>query len=188
MYKSRQKFAQSISKQGHTVAIAGQYWSIKQSIQLKSQLKLLAQQLKYVKSLDLSEFHLPIKFNSKKLIHVGPVESELDFLSQYKMALVVENEPTYLSEKLFNSLFAGTIPIYFGADLSKYSLPNNIFVDLKWIGIDKLGDVLSKFDLQKELEHRENIRSFICSSSTNYWRIESGIMRLAKQIFELSNC
>lgn len=44
----------------------------------------------------------------------GPVTDKHSTLSKYRYAVVIENEASYLSEKLFDSLVAGCIPIYVG--------------------------------------------------------------------------
>lgn len=53
---------------------------------------------------------------------VGRVESEIDYLSDCEVALVIENEQTYASEKLLNALLAGCKVVYVGPkmDLSKF--------------------------------------------------------------------
>ena len=46
----------------------------------------------------------------------GPVENKIEFLSSYKFSISMENSEGdgYLSEKIYDSLISGTIPIYYG--------------------------------------------------------------------------
>ncbi len=53
----------------------------------------------------------------------GPAEDKLTTLSKYKYSLVIENSLDYMSEKLFDCLFAGTLPIYVGPDLKEFGIP-----------------------------------------------------------------
>jgi len=88
-------------------------------------------------------------------IYQGPCESKYDVLSQYRFALCFENYVMkgYITEKLFDCLYAGTIPIYLGApDIAQY-VPENCFIDMRkyesyaalWDGLVRL----SEADLNK---------------------------------------
>lgn len=50
---------------------------------------------------------------------LGRVDSELEFLGNTKVALVIENEISYTSEKLTNALMAGCNVVYVGPDVNK---------------------------------------------------------------------
>jgi hypothetical protein len=68
-----------------------------------------------------------------KAIYKGPVKSKYETLSRYRFALSFENMamPGYITEKIFDCFFVGTIPIYLGApDVVKY-IPKNCFIDMR---------------------------------------------------------
>ena len=46
----------------------------------------------------------------------GPVVNKIEFLSSYKFSIAMENSDGdgYVSEKIYDSLISGTIPIYYG--------------------------------------------------------------------------
>ena len=46
----------------------------------------------------------------------GRIKNKIEFLSHYKFSIAMENTEGqgYVSEKILDSLFAGTIPIYYG--------------------------------------------------------------------------
>jgi hypothetical protein len=48
----------------------------------------------------------------------GSVESKIETLSMFRVGLVIENCNDYFSEKLLDSLFAGTIPVYVGPPIA----------------------------------------------------------------------
>jgi hypothetical protein len=63
----------------------------------------------------------------------GPVAEKLETLSSYKFSLCLENSvfDGYVSEKIFDCFFTGTIPIYLGApDITRY-IPPESFIDLR---------------------------------------------------------
>jgi len=51
--------------------------------------------------------------------YVGWVEDKFSILSQFELSLVIENEADWVTEKIFDSIYAGTVPIYVGPDLSE---------------------------------------------------------------------
>jgi hypothetical protein len=53
----------------------------------------------------------------------GPSEDKLATLSKYKYSLVIENSLDYMSEKLFDCFFAGTLPIYVGPNPREFGIP-----------------------------------------------------------------
>jgi hypothetical protein len=69
-------------------------------------------------------FHSRHWFSRWPLI-VAPEEKN-DVLGRYKISLVIENELTYLSEKLFDALAAGCIPVYVGPDVNEYGIPRSL--------------------------------------------------------------
>lgn len=63
----------------------------------------------------------------------GPAHGKLATLARYQFALCLENSsfPGYISEKIFDCFFAGTVPIYLGApDVQDY-VPAETYVDLR---------------------------------------------------------
>ena len=68
-----------------------------------------------------------------KRAYRGTIQDKFATLRQYRFALAIENTrfTGYVSEKLFDCIFAGTIPIYDGApDISDY-IPADAFIDLR---------------------------------------------------------
>jgi hypothetical protein len=59
---------------------------------------------------------------------MGPVADKLQTASNYKFALVIENSGDYMSEKLFDALFSGCLPIYVGAPVETYGIPKNLVI------------------------------------------------------------
>jgi hypothetical protein len=57
----------------------------------------------------------------------SPVD-KISVLQRYKFALVIENELSYMSEKLFDAFFAGCIPIYVGPEVADYKVPKELVI------------------------------------------------------------
>lgn len=63
--------------------------------------------------------------------YLGIVENKLDSISSFKYSLVIENQATYVSEKVFDALFAGCIPIYVGPELKKFGFPPGLVIEVE---------------------------------------------------------
>jgi hypothetical protein len=61
----------------------------------------------------------------------GTSEDKLSTLASYKYSLVIENSIEYMSEKLFDSLFAGTFPIYVGPNPVDFGIPEFVAIHAK---------------------------------------------------------
>lgn len=63
----------------------------------------------------------------------GSCESKWDVLSNYRFSLCFENMPMtgYVTEKLFDCLYAGTVPIYWGAPDIDCLVPSGAFIDMR---------------------------------------------------------
>jgi len=87
----------------------------------------------------------------------GTVGDKLATLAGYRFALAIENTrfPGYVSEKLFDCFFAGTIPVYDGApDVERY-VPAEAFVDARqfngWAAVEQYLRAMSDNDGQRML-------------------------------------
>jgi hypothetical protein len=61
----------------------------------------------------------------------GISEDKLSTLASYRYSLVIENSIEYMSEKLFDSLFAGTFPIYVGPNPVDFGMPEFVAIHTK---------------------------------------------------------
>jgi hypothetical protein len=61
----------------------------------------------------------------------GTSEDKLSTLASYKYSLVIENSIEYMSEKLFDSLFAGTFPVYVGPNPVDFGIPEMFAIHAK---------------------------------------------------------
>ncbi|GAA5163854.1 glycosyltransferase family 10 domain-containing protein [Viridibacterium curvum] len=63
----------------------------------------------------------------------GSCNSKLEVLSRYRFSICFENTPMrgYFTEKMFDCLYAGTVPIYLGAPDIEQLVPQETFVDAR---------------------------------------------------------
>ncbi len=98
----------------------------------------------------------------------GAVASKLDTLSQYRFCLCFENMPMlgYVTEKIFDCFYAGTVPVYLGAQDISDLIPSEAYIDMRDFGSDDYGAMwysIRKMSLQEWQRRRSAGRDFIRS-------------------------
>lgn len=99
-------------------------------------------------------------------IYKGACQSKYEVLSQYAFALCFENMVMegYITEKIFDCLYAGTIPIYFGAKDIADLIPEGAYIDFrKFSSWQEMHDKIMTMPVESISEMREAGRRFIQS-------------------------
>lgn len=94
----------------------------------------------------------------------GSVPEKMEVMSHYKFSLCFENCicPGYVSEKIFDCLAAGSIPVYFGAPDVERTVPASCFIDFRKFKNYKELDAFLRSRSEKDLAaYRESIREFL---------------------------
>jgi len=86
---------------------------------------------------------------SKPLNWLGPTRDKHSTLSAYKASVVIENSPNYMSEKLFDALFSGCIPVYVGPPLDRFEVPRGLYLHAE----PNLKSVLHCLNLALSMSH-----------------------------------
>lgn len=99
-------------------------------------------------------------------IYKGACVSKFEVLQRYQFCLCFENMSMsgYITEKLFDCLYAGTIPLYLGApDILRY-IPEDAFIDCrKYRSWDEMWDELRLMPVSRIEAMREAGREFLGS-------------------------
>lgn len=96
----------------------------------------------------------------------GSCHSKWDVLSSYRFSLCFENMPMggYVTEKLFDCLYAGTVPVYWGAPDIDTLLPPDAFVDMrKFNSYIEMLDYIQAMSAEEWQRRRETARQFLRS-------------------------
>lgn len=106
-------------------------------------------------------------------VYKGSVESKSKALSQYTFALCYENMilKGWITEKIFDCFFSGTIPVYLGApDITDY-IPENCFIDKRHFGsYEELKTYMKSLTDDETDAYRENAKNFIASERYSPFR------------------
>ena len=122
-----------------------------------------------------------------RAVYEGPVKSKYETLSRYRFALCFENMamPGYITEKIFDCFFVGTIPIYLGApDVVKY-IPKSCFIDMRdlddYAGLHAYLTNLSDEDISS---FREAAREYLSSAEYQPFTKEKFVEQFEADLME----
>jgi len=86
-------------------------------------------------------------------------ERVIDIMAKYTFALIIENcnGDGYVSEKIYDALCVGCIPLYYGNNNSQLNIPSDCYIDLREISPDDLPRLLDRMDAEFIDMFRKNI-------------------------------
>lgn len=118
------------------------------------------------KLLSKTSLWLPYLKNRAALLRIyqGPCESKYSVLSQYQYSLCFENMVMdgYITEKIFDCFYAGTIPLYLGQQKIEKTIPKETFIDCReYQSWADLWEYLRKLPENKINEFRAAGRKFL---------------------------
>ena len=116
--------------------------------------------------------------------YLGEVEDKRAVISRYKYCLVIENSSEYLSEKFFDALLSGCIPIYIGPDLTKYEIPRSLYLQSQ----PNIDDIRLKINEVKKINYEEwaeNLNIWLADSKTyENWSKDLFVSKIVRMIQE----
>ncbi len=105
-----------------------------------------------------------------RTVYKGTAASKEETISQYKFALCFENMilTGWITEKIFDCFYSGTIPVYWGApDITEF-IPANCFIDKRnFKSYDDLLSFLKKMSNEEIQQYRDNAKAFLESDKFN---------------------
>jgi len=122
-----------------------------------------------------------------RAIYKGPVKSKHETLSLYRFALCFENMimPGYVTEKIFDCFFVGTVPVYLGApDIEKY-VPKDCFIDMRdFSSYRELYAYLKSLSNEDISSFREAAREYLSSEQYHPFTKEAFVEQFEKDLME----
>lgn len=117
----------------------------------------------------------------------GPVVDKVEILRKYKFCICYENSECngYVTEKIFDCMAAGCVPIYWGApNIEKY-IPKNCFIDKKQFdNYEKLYEFIHSMKEFDYMNYLKNIEQFFNSDKAKPFLIQTFI---EKVIYSIEN-
>ncbi len=116
----------------------------------------------------------------------GSVDNKYKVMQAYKFSIAYENikdESGYITEKIFDSFFSGSIPIYLGADNITTYIPKNCFIDKRdFKSYELLYNFIVKMSDDDYLNYLKNIDKFLKSDNAKVFKIEHFAKTIVNEI------
>ena len=112
----------------------------------------------------------------------GLIDDKHAVLQKTKFNIVIENDPSYVSEKIFDSMINGCIPLYLGPSISNDLIPFNTYINLP-VQPQQLIDSLQSIESEEIEAILNSIHGFVRSSLfTTIWEKDAVFLKLGKEI------
>jgi hypothetical protein len=139
----------------------GQGWNITFLKKLKvliGLLKFSIENLQWISMFAVISFLKPI--NTK----IPEIHNKHELYAVSKYVLIIENSNNFLTEKIFDALISGCIPIYIGPKLANFGIHEGIFIELG-PDINQIYKTLNSLHLIDHSIYLKNIYDFIHSEN-----------------------
>jgi hypothetical protein len=158
-YSLRRSFAKGIDKE--FLSVYGDLWtgSFWKKVRHRIEVLVFASISGVMPNLKSIYGSLHVKYPGSK----GVVPDKHKILKNSKFSLVIENDPSYISEKLFDSMLNGSIPVYRGPIIPDAIVPKGTYLSLPEYPHQLLPilEALTELDVNSFLT---NIRNYISSN------------------------
>jgi len=130
----------------------------------------------------IASIRAPIDIKNKHLRYHGWVESQFNFMKGLQFVVVIENEASYVSEKILNAIVAGCIPLYLGPPLREFGIPDGVAIQVNGLK-GQFSAAFNNASRKQIAEVLEIGRQWITSDDTlSRWGVRQGFNRLAERI------
>lgn len=121
-------------------------------------------------------------FDSSSKATFYEIDDKLEFISQYRFNLCFENSatPTYLTEKLFQSIYAGAVPLYAGDAKAVEWFEPGSFVDCLKLTPEEVAEMVFKLNSDSKADMIEEKREKLCKVPLEV--MTERVAKFAKQV------
>lgn len=106
-------------------------------------------------------------FGEKYPSYKGKIDSKFETMKEYRFAIAYENvkdEAGYITEKIFDVLIAGCVPVYWGARNITHYIPSNCFIDRRnFKSNEELYSYMKSMDDVRYMGYLNNIERYLNS-------------------------
>ena len=117
-------------------------------------------------------------------IYKGIVPNKKACLQHYKFAIAYENTGNmagYITEKIFDCMSAGAVPIYWGAQNITDYIPKNCFIDARdFATIDALYNYLDAMQKDEYMQFCDAIKAFLVSSQAQLFSHDNFVRNMVQ--------
>lgn len=129
LYGLRRRVIDAFDAENLPLTLAGSSWSRRGRALLAHNATAVAYAAINGQAIDPREWARPLPL-AGSVDNIGIVDDKQAVLASSEFAVVIENSANYVSEKLFDALVAGCVPLYVGPSLSALGIADGLAVQL----------------------------------------------------------
>jgi len=158
LYGLRRKMILRLERSNIPFYLFGPNWQMKPIMELRKRVAALRRIMFTGQSVSFLEAFGQVfkRFSSYR----GHAENKMATLSNYKYALVIENDSLSLTEKLFDALYSGCFVFYIGPTLEKFDCLNKACVQLP-VDLEAAAKKIEQIIENPPNEVLQNARTFV---------------------------
>ena len=184
LYGLRRETSKYLHERNLDYSLYGTNWKMSRMMEIRKRAVSLKNSIFARERVSLRELSSELFYSYPE--YKGWIADKFEILSQFNISLVIENEADWITEKIFDSLIAGTVPLYVGPDLSKQfpqlhacilkAEPNvkNIYQSLLGVSEEELDEKRHAINSFLKDESLEGIKFW---SPSNQWKKVAEISR-----------
>jgi hypothetical protein len=123
LYALRRKISKYLYKNGFSYELYGLDWHMSKFKELRERIWSIRKELKCLRIPNF--FAAFSEFTYRYPEYKGSPYNKQEVLCKFKYAVIIENEADYISEKIFDAIFSGCVPLYVGPSLNAYPILEN---------------------------------------------------------------
>lgn len=185
LYGLRREISKHLRENNVDYSLYGTGWNMSHTMELRKRLVALKNSVKAKEAISIRELTSMFYYSYPE--YVGWVENKFELLSRFELSLVIENEADWVTEKVFDSIVAGTVPVYVGPDLSKLFPKLNDCLLVADFNVESIYRRISELRESELDQKRIAIRTFIKDSTKDgieFWSPQNQWKKIAKIISE----
>lgn len=116
---------------------------------------------------------------------VSEPEDKHKVIREFKYSLVIENSSDYCSEKIFDAMINGSIPIYIGPKIAEKYLPSNLYL---WCGgsAQELTELVEAFTEKDSADMLKSMSDYLLSDEfSENWQSDKVYEKICQRIKDL---
>jgi hypothetical protein len=118
LYGVRRKFSRYLYSSGANYQLHGLNWKMPKQKEFRERIWSVRKEIYSFNKPNFREAFSDFFYSYPE--YIGETKNKQDILIKSKFAVIVENEKDYISEKIFDAIYSGCVPLYVGPNLDEF--------------------------------------------------------------------
>lgn len=182
LYSLRRKVLTLDAYNSHNIQLFGDHWNENRVMETRRRVAAFRKQTA-TNILEYSHKECWSEFGKKYPQHLGKMDGDFKQIISAKLAIVIENEADYVSEKIWTYLNRGVVPVYVGPDLAFHEYIKD-FVFVAKPEAEEVLNIIQSVGTTSIESKIKNYRDFVATFDPKS-RLESTLDNLLKSVLRI---